>query len=143
VSPAHSRFSAQEGCFHLTFEQDKSFLEVMSMRWRSATRGNVHINDAEAPIGLLAGHRDGVSIADRTDVREVVGLRQREIAFWAVRWNRWQSSGRFVSPLECPSYCDSFETTRAFGLSSRLITILKYKAVWRRSDYPITRLDLC
>ena len=73
--------------------QDKSFLEVMSMRRRSATRGNVHINDAEAPIGLLARHRDGLSIADQTDVREVVGLRQREIAFEAVRRNRWQSSG--------------------------------------------------
>jgi len=34
------------------------------MRRRSATRGNVHINNAEAAIGLLAGHRDGVSIAE-------------------------------------------------------------------------------
>jgi hypothetical protein len=51
----------------------------------------------------MTSHRDRVSIADQTDVREVVGLRQREIAFGAVRWNRWQSSGHFVSPLECPA----------------------------------------
>jgi len=44
----------------------------MSMRRRSATRGNVHINDAEAAIGLLAGHRDGVSIADQTDANKLV-----------------------------------------------------------------------
>ena len=57
----------------------------MPMRGRPAARRDVHINYAEASIGLFAGHGDGVGIANQTDVREVVGLRQREIAFWIVR----------------------------------------------------------
>jgi hypothetical protein len=89
VAGAHRRLLAAEGCFHLAFEQDKGLLEVMPMRWRSATWRDVHINYAEASIGLLARHGDGVGVADQTDVREVVGLRQREIAFGVVRWNRW------------------------------------------------------
>jgi hypothetical protein len=48
----------------------------------------MHINNAEASIGLLAHHGDGVGIADQTDVRKVVGLPQREITFGVVRRNR-------------------------------------------------------
>jgi len=58
------------------------------MRRRSAIWRDVHINYTEAPVSLLAGYGDGVGIADQTDVREVVGLRQREIAFGVVRWDR-------------------------------------------------------
>src|ERR1700722_11939278 len=68
------------------------------MRRRSAIWRDVHINYTEAPVSLLAGYGDGVGIADQTDVREVVGLRQREIAFGVVRWDRCYSSGHCVSP---------------------------------------------
>ena len=57
----------------------------MPMRWRAATWRDVHIDDAESSAGLLARHRDGVGIPDQTDVREFVGLRQRETAFEVVR----------------------------------------------------------
>jgi hypothetical protein len=85
VAGAHARLLAAEGRFHLTFEQDKGLLEVMPMRRRSATWRDVHVDDAEASVGLLARHGDGVGIADETDVREVIGLRQRETAFAVVR----------------------------------------------------------
>ena len=85
VAGSHARLLAAEGRFHLTFEQDKGLLEVMPMWRRSATWRDVHVDDAEASVGLLARHGDGVGIADETDVREVVGLRQRETAFEVVR----------------------------------------------------------
>jgi hypothetical protein len=70
------------------FEQNKGLLEVMPMRGRPASWRDMHINNAEAAIGLLARHGDGVGIADQTDVRKVVELPQREIAFGVVRRNR-------------------------------------------------------
>ena len=88
VASAHGRLLAPEGCFHLAFEEDKGLFEVMPMRWRPATWRDVHINDAEASIGLLPRHGDGVGIADQTDVREVVGLPLSEIAFGIVRRDR-------------------------------------------------------
>ena len=89
VSSARTiRLLATEGRFHLAFEQDKGLLEVMPMRGRPALWRDVHINYTEASIRLLARHGDRVGISDQTEVREVVGLRQCEIAFWVVQWNR-------------------------------------------------------
>jgi len=88
VAGTDDRLIATEGCFHLPFEQDKSLLEVMPMRWRSAAWWDVHINYAEASIGLLARHGDGVGIADQPKVGDAVGLRQCEIAGEIVGWDR-------------------------------------------------------
>ena len=75
VSPSvDGRLLATEGGFHLAFEQDKSFLEVVPVWWRTAAGRDMHVDDAEAPGSLLAGHGDGVGISDQSDVREVVGL---------------------------------------------------------------------
>jgi hypothetical protein len=60
----------------------------MPMQWRAAPWRDMHINYAEASCGLLTRHGDGVGVADQTDVREVIGLRQREISFEIVRWDR-------------------------------------------------------
>src|SRR6266446_3819635 len=98
VASVHGRLLATEGRFHLTFEQDKGLLEVMPMRrWPAAWR-DVHINYAEAFIRIFARHDDGVGVADQTDMRKVVGLRQGEPAFEVVRWDRW-SSWHVGSPL--------------------------------------------
>jgi len=88
VTSAHNRLVATEGRLHLTFEQDKGLLEVVPVWWRPAPWRDVHIDNAEASIGLVARHGDGVGTADQADVREVlifVGLRQRQTAF-AVVW---------------------------------------------------------
>jgi hypothetical protein len=68
-------------------------LEVMPMRWRPAAWRDVHINYAESSICVFACHGDRVGIADETDMREVVGLPQREIAFGVVRRDRWYRCG--------------------------------------------------
>jgi len=36
------------------------------MRWRPASWRDVHINYGKASLGLLAGHSDGVGVADQT-----------------------------------------------------------------------------
>jgi hypothetical protein len=40
----------------------------MPMRWRATTWRNVHINYAEASVGVVARDGDGVRIADEANV---------------------------------------------------------------------------
>ena len=74
LTVAEGRLRAAESGFHLAFEEDKGFLEVMAVRWRTAAGRDVHVDDAEASGSLLACNGDGVGISDQPDVREVVGL---------------------------------------------------------------------
>jgi hypothetical protein len=101
LASAHDRLLATKGRFHLAFEQDKGLLEVMPMRRRPASRRDVHIDNAEASIGLLARHGDGVGIADQTDVRKVVGLRQRETAAGLSGGSAGRAVDICFSCLEC------------------------------------------
>jgi hypothetical protein len=94
----HGRLLATESCFHFTFEQDEGLLEVVPMRWWSATWRDVHIDYAETSIRIFARHGDSVGIAYQTDVRKVVGMRQFQIAFGVVRRNCRLSSWHVVSP---------------------------------------------
>src|SRR5208282_544088 len=89
LAGVHDRFLAAKSCFHIAFEQDESFLEVVPMRRRPSAWRDMHIDHAEASIRLLARDCDGVGIADQTDVRQVVGLRQCKIASEIVRWDGW------------------------------------------------------
>ncbi len=82
---ADGRLLAPERGFHLAFEEDEGLLEVMPVRGRTAARRDVHVDDAEASGSLLAGHGDGVSISNQSNVREVVGFSDGEAAFWIVR----------------------------------------------------------
>src|ERR1700722_2910508 len=84
---ADDRILATEGGFHLAFENDKGLLEVMPVRWRTTAGRNVHVDDAEASGSLLAGHGNGVGIADQPDVRQVFELSKGEAAFGIVRRN--------------------------------------------------------
>jgi hypothetical protein len=61
---AEGRLLATEGGFHLALKQDEGLLEVMPVRWRTAAGRDVHVDDAEASGSLLAGHGDGICIAD-------------------------------------------------------------------------------
>jgi hypothetical protein len=71
---ADSKLLAAEGGFHLALKKDEGLLEVMPVRGRTATGRDVHVDDAEESSSLLACHGDGVSIADQSDVGEVVKL---------------------------------------------------------------------
>ena len=90
----------------------------MPMGRGTATWRDVHVNDAKASIGLFPCHGDGVGIADHADVRKVIGLRQREIAFRVVRWD----CGRhFVSPLVILCFATASFDAHARGAFSRLL----------------------
>ena len=56
----------------------------MPVRWRTAAGRDVHVDDAEASGSLLAGHGNGVGIADQPDVRQVFELSKGEAAFGIV-----------------------------------------------------------
>src|ERR1017187_5832044 len=63
-----------------------------SWRWgRRATAGrNVHVNDAKASVGLVAGHGDGIGISHDADVRKSlirIGLSNGEVALRIVGRN--------------------------------------------------------
>src|SRR5450755_3483918 len=94
----HGRLLATEGCLHLAFEQDKGLLKVMPVWRRAASRRDMHINYAEASIGLLTCDGDCVGIADEANVRELVGLRKREIASRVIYWYRHLVSSRSRIP---------------------------------------------
>ncbi len=70
----NGRLLATEGGFHLAFEQDKSFLEVVPVWWWTAAGRDMHVDDAEASGSLISCHGDGVGISDQPDVGEVIGL---------------------------------------------------------------------
>ena len=56
--------------------------------WRRPTAGrDVHVDNAEASGGLLAGHSNGIGIANQPDVGEVFELSKGEAAFGIVRRN--------------------------------------------------------
>ena len=57
----------------------------MPVRWRTAAGRDVHVDDAEASGSLLAGHANGVGIADQPDVRQVFELSKGEAAFGIYR----------------------------------------------------------
>jgi len=84
LAGAHGGLAAAEGCFHLAFEQNEGLLEVMAVRRWSAAGRDVHIDQAEACIGVFTRNGDGVSVADQADVREIVRLGQSEVAFGIV-----------------------------------------------------------
>src|SRR5437016_1981694 len=85
-----------EGCFHLTFENDKCLLKVVTMRRRATIWRDVHFNYAEASSGIFALHRDGVGIADQSDVGQIFDVCQRHIASEIVWWNCWWISWHFI-----------------------------------------------
>jgi hypothetical protein len=74
---AEGRLLAAESGFHLALEEDKGLLEVMAVRWRTAARRDMHVDDAEASSSLLTSHGNGVGISDQPDVEEIVGLSNR------------------------------------------------------------------
>jgi hypothetical protein len=66
-----SRRVSAEGGFHLAFEQDEGLFEVVAMGRGSASGWDVHVDEAEAAVGLVAGEGDGAGIADEADVGKV------------------------------------------------------------------------
>src|ERR1700677_1274783 len=84
VASLDQRLFPAKCSLHLPFKKDKSLLEVMAMRPRAAAGRNVHVDNAKASVGLVAGHRDGIGISHYADVRKTlirIGLGNREVSF--------------------------------------------------------------
>jgi len=59
---------AAEGGFDLAFEEDEGLFEVVTV-WRWAAAGwDVHVDEAEAAVGVCAREEDGVGVANQADV---------------------------------------------------------------------------
>ena len=72
VASLDDGFLSTKGGFHLSVKKDESFLEVVAMRRRATARRNVHVDDAEASIGLVAGHGDCIGVSHDADVRKTL-----------------------------------------------------------------------
>src|ERR1035438_10300837 len=87
VASLDDGFLSTKGGLHLSLKKDESLLEVVAMRRRATAGRNVHVNDAKASVGLVAGDGDGIGISHDADVRKSlirIGLRNGEGAFRVV-----------------------------------------------------------
>jgi hypothetical protein len=139
---ADGRILATEGGFHLAFEDDKGLLEVMPVPWRTAAGRDVHVDDAEASGSLLAGHGNGVGIADQPDVRQVFELSKSEAAFGIVRRNCPAERMTFCSPqgLVLSHWRDSLLAKRS-GLRGKILVTARSVPQEFRQLLDISRLS--
>ena len=87
VSCFHNRFLTTKRCLHLTFQKNKSLIEVVPMWGRPTCRWNVHIYHAESPCCFRSGDGDGVGVSDQTNVRKsfiLINLSNRQISLQVV-----------------------------------------------------------
>ena len=80
LAGARRGFHAAKRRLDLAFEHHESFLEVVAMRRRAASRRDVHVDEAEFPGGVFAAEQNGVGVADQADVQRVgrIGLGQHQ-----------------------------------------------------------------
>src|SRR5665213_3901030 len=96
LADAHKGLLAAERGFHLAFQQDEGFFEIVAVRWRTAAWWDVHVDDAKAPRSLLTGDSDSVGVANKADVGQcLIGVRAcaRKSALQIVGWKRWVLRG--------------------------------------------------
>src|SRR6204780_457369 len=72
VAALDDGFLSTKGRLQLSLKKDESLLEVVAMRRRATAGRNVHVDDAKATVGLVAGHRDGIGISHDADVRKTL-----------------------------------------------------------------------
>src|ERR1700678_1373921 len=70
VSPALTMDFFPRKMASTSLKKDESLLEVVAMGRRATAGRNVHVNDAKASVGLVAGHGDGIGISHDADVRK-------------------------------------------------------------------------
>jgi hypothetical protein len=70
--------AATKSQLQLAFQQHEGFLEVVAVRRRAATRGHMHINQAEPSSSVFASEQYGVGISHNSEVRSFLTVRLRE-----------------------------------------------------------------
>ena len=73
----------------LAFENNERFFKVVAVRRGSASRRNVHVDQAKALSGVLAAQKCAVGVANQADVQQVgtVCLADGEVALGIVGRN--------------------------------------------------------
>ena len=66
VARTHDGRLTAEGGFHLAHKEDEGFFEVMAVGWWAAAGRDVHVDCAEAIVGIFAGDDDGIRVSDQT-----------------------------------------------------------------------------
>jgi len=74
---------APEGQLYLAVQDREHLLEVMTMRWRAATKRHEHVDQAVAAARLFASHKDRVGAAGDRDVTHlrIVWVGHRSLLF--------------------------------------------------------------
>jgi hypothetical protein len=68
----NNRLLAAERNFHLALKKNERLFEVMTVRPRTATQRNMHVNQAKPPIRVIARNGDRVRVPYNSDMREVL-----------------------------------------------------------------------
>jgi hypothetical protein len=73
-----------------TVEKNKALLEVVTMRGRAASGGNMHIDQGESPCSIGSCQQDRVGVAHDSEMLGVAVIRicNYQIASWVVGRNR-------------------------------------------------------
>lgn len=72
----HDPVSAAEGDLQFALKNAEGLFEIMTVWRRPATRGNVHVDRAEAACLVFAREKDRVSVSNHPNVRELlIGIR--------------------------------------------------------------------
>jgi len=87
---AHYLLCTAKNKVEFAFQQRECLFEIVTMRRRSASGRDVHVDEAEASCRVFAGEKNGVGIAYHSYVRAVrvgVSLGDGEVALQIVRGN--------------------------------------------------------
>ena len=71
IACANGGFFASKRHFDLALEQYESLFEVVAMWTGSTTRRNVHVDHAEAFVGVVSRNCDCVCVANKTNVLQL------------------------------------------------------------------------
>ena len=69
ISCVQGQLLTAEGDVDFAFEDAERLFEVVTMWRRAAARRDVHIDQTEATVGIVAGDKERVGISDDADVR--------------------------------------------------------------------------
>jgi len=69
-----SRVHAPESKRHLTFQQNERFLEIVTVRRRTASWWDVHVDHAEPSGGIVTAQKDRVGVSSDADVAQALIL---------------------------------------------------------------------
>src|SRR6202046_592547 len=67
---AHHRLLSAKRRLKFALEKNESLLEIVSMRRRHASRRNVHVDQAEAPLRVFTRQQNRVSVPHNPNVRQ-------------------------------------------------------------------------